>query len=231
MYRGTNTILRAATNNVTHAAQTFPGTTYFGYDPNSSTRRLNGALDEVALFNRSLNAAEVSALFGSAQTNVPTVSLTSPVDGAVFPPNVGIALNANVTTNGHAISKVQFFDSTTLLGEDASSPYSVVWSGATIGSHNLSARLLFDTGEIFSATNRITVWDATPPGLSVSLNGANLDLMLTGLPGQHYRIEVQPAVSGPWQTYTDIPALAASPAVVVASMTNLQQFFRAVGLP
>jgi len=159
------------------------------------------------------------------------VSLTNPADGAVIPLNASIPLTASISANGHAISKVQFFDDTSLLGESASLPYSITWSGASTGSHHLSARLLYDAGDIFSLTNQITVWDSTPPGLSASGNGASLNLILTGVTGQHYQVIFQPSVLGTGQIYTDILSLAISPTVVTTTMTNSQQFFRAVALP
>ena len=231
MYRGTNATLRSATNNVTHAAQTFPGTLYFGYDPNSSSRRLNGPLDEVALFNRSLSSPEVAALFAAAQTNAPTVSLSSPADGAIFPVGSNIVLSAAVAANGHAVTKVQFLDAATVLGEDSASPFSILWSGAAPGKHSVSARLLFDTGEVTSATNRLSVWDASPPGLSVSWAGTGFYLILTGVTGQHYRIQAQSVLSGTQEVYADVHSLAASPTILSGAATNPQQFFRAVAIP
>ena len=54
MYMATNGTLYSATNSTAHPVQAFAGTTYLGYDPNSSSRRLNGFLDEVAIFNQAL---------------------------------------------------------------------------------------------------------------------------------------------------------------------------------
>ena len=216
---------------MTHAAQTFPGTLYFGYDPNSSSRRLNGTLDEVALFNRSLSSPEVAALFAAAHTNVPTVSLSNPADGAIFPVGSNIVLSAAVAANGHAVTKVQFLDAATVLGEDLVSPFSISWSGAALGKHSISARLLFDTGEVTSATNRLSVWDASPPGLSASWAGAGFYLILTGVTGQHYRIQAQSVLSDTQEVYADVLSLAASPTILSGVATNPQQFFRAVAIP
>jgi hypothetical protein len=234
MYRGTNSILRSATNNVSHAAQTFPGTTYFGYDPNSSTRRLNGFLDEVALFNRTLTPPEVAALFSASQTALPAVQLTSPGTGAVFPGNTDIPLAANVTTNGHAISKVQFFNGPILLGEMTTAPFSLVWSNVPMGQYTLLAQVTYDGGTVMSSMPvNITVTKPllATPGLTAVANGANLDLTLTGTVGGHYRVDSRTDLVSSWQVFADLASLATSPLTLSAPMTNAQQFFRAVGGP
>jgi len=88
----------------------------------------------------------------SASANVtvgnppPTVVLTAPVNGAVFTSPATINLAAGVTANGHTITKVQFYNGGTLLGEDASSPYSFTWSNVVAGSYSLMARVIFDAG-------------------------------------------------------------------------------------
>jgi len=234
MYRGTNSLLRAATNNVVHAVQTFPGTTYFGYDPNSSTRRLNGLLDEIAVFNRTLTPPEVAALFQSAQTNLPAVQLTSPNSGAAFPGNTDIPLAATVTTNGRAISKVQFFNGPALLGEDSTAPFSLVWSNVPKGQYTLVAQVVYDGSAIMSSSPVNVTVNApalVTPTLAVTASGVNLDLSLTGAVGQHYRVDTQTTLDGNWQVFTDLVSLAVSPFALTVPMTNGQQFFRAVGLP
>ena len=55
-----------------------------------------------------------------------------------------IALAASVVTNGHSIAKVQFYQGTTLLGEDLTPPYSYTWPGVGAGSFSVSARLVYD---------------------------------------------------------------------------------------
>jgi hypothetical protein len=90
-----------------------------------------------------------------------TVSLTSPASGASYLQPASIPLAASVTTNGHTISKVQFYSSTNLLGEDASPPYSFTWSNVLAGNYTLVARVVFDSG----STN-----DSAPVPVSVFTN-------------------------------------------------------------
>ena len=38
------------------------------------------------------------------------------------------------------MSKVEFFDGSTLIGTDTTSPYSITWNNAPAGSHTLTAK-------------------------------------------------------------------------------------------
>ena len=76
----------------------------------------------------------------------PTVNLTAPAPNAIYtaPASVPLAATA-ASTSGGTIAQVQFFDGTTLLGTDTTSPYAL---NATLaaGSHTLFARALDSTG-------------------------------------------------------------------------------------
>jgi hypothetical protein len=163
----------------------------------------------------------------------PTISLTSPADGASFTLPAVIPLAASVNARGNPITSVQFFAGANLLHEDFTAPYAFDWTSATPGAHTLSAVAAYDAGTVGSATVGITVFDPTPPGLTASLADNMLSLQLTGVPGQHYRVEYQPALpaAGPWQLLADIPALAASPFTVSDPATNGARFYRAVAVP
>ena len=64
----------------------------------------------------------------------PTIALTSPANGASYTAPATINLAASVTANGHTITKVQFYNGATLLGEDTTAPYTFTWSSVTAGS-------------------------------------------------------------------------------------------------
>ena len=96
----------------------------------------------------------------------PTLALISPVTGAQYRTPATIDLAANVAANGHSITKVQFYDGTTLLGESASAPYSFVWTGAAPGSYSLTAQVVYDSGTALgsSAANIDVTGPPAPPG-------------------------------------------------------------------
>jgi hypothetical protein len=76
----------------------------------------------------------------------PGVVLTSPTNGAAYSAPASINLAATVTANGHSITRVQFYDGAALLGESASVPYSLTWSGVGPGSYSFNAVVVYDAG-------------------------------------------------------------------------------------
>ncbi|MGP2437289.1 glycoside hydrolase family 48 protein [Streptomyces sp. JW3] len=71
----------------------------------------------------------------------PITVLTSPAAGAVYAQGEAVPLAATAAAADNAtISKVEFYDDTTLLGTDSSAPYTFSASGLTVGSHSLLAK-------------------------------------------------------------------------------------------
>ena len=98
----------------------------------------------------------------------PSVSITSPVDGATFNQGTSISISANAYDNDGSVSKVEFYANSTKLGEDASSPYQYEWDGAPVGSSVLTARAYDNVGATTtSAPVTITV-NSTTPTIAVS---------------------------------------------------------------
>jgi hypothetical protein len=98
----------------------------------------------------------------------PTVSLTAPTDGSSYSAPAGISLAASVTPNGHTITKLQFYNGTNLLNEDAVSPYSFVWSNVGVGAYSLFARAIYDSGaSADSSAVNVTVTGNTPVTITV----------------------------------------------------------------
>ena len=75
----------------------------------------------------------------------PTVNITSPVNNASFNAPVNITINATATDDS-TITKVQFYNGATLLGQDVTSPYSFVWNNVLAGTYNLTAKATDNSG-------------------------------------------------------------------------------------
>ena len=81
----------------------------------------------------------------------PSVALTQPRDGATFTAPASVTLAATATDDG-AVTKVEFFNGTTKLGEDTSAPFGFTWSGVAAGSYSLTARATDDLGAATTST-------------------------------------------------------------------------------
>ncbi|MFC8095725.1 glycoside hydrolase family 48 protein [Streptomyces sp. NPDC057301] len=94
----------------------------------------------------------------------PITVLTSPAAGAVYSRGDAVPLAATAAAaDGATISKVEFYDDTTLLGTDTSAPYTHSASGLTVGSHSLLAKAYDSQGA--SA-------ESTPVGITVAAGPA-----------------------------------------------------------
>ena len=106
---------------------------------------------------------------GGNNNNVaPVVSLTSPAAGATFTAPASITITATATDSDGTVSKVEFFNGSTKLGEDTSSPYSYSWNAVAAGSYSITAKATDNLG----ATTTSAV-------VSVTVSGSNGDACAT----------------------------------------------------
>ncbi len=103
------------------------------------------------------NTAPTSfSLNGTTCTGVhqaPSVALTSPAAGATYSAGATIPLAATASAADDAsISKVEFYDDTTLLGTDTSAPYAFSWTSVPAGDHSLYAKAYDSQGATAEST-------------------------------------------------------------------------------
>ncbi|MEU1000336.1 glycoside hydrolase family 48 protein [Streptomyces tibetensis] len=133
--------------------------------PYNGTIAAGAAVSTGAQFTYSgSNAAPTDfAINGTSCTGAhepPITVLTSPTAGATYSLGDAVPLAATAAAaDGATISKVEFYDDTTLLGTDASAPYSLSVPDLTVGSHSLLAKAYDSLGA--SA-------ESTPVGITVA---------------------------------------------------------------
>ncbi len=77
----------------------------------------------------------------------PSVALTAPASGAVYSTApAAIVLNASASDSDGTISKIEFYNGTTLLGTDTASPYTWTWNSVPAGTYSLKARAYDNKG-------------------------------------------------------------------------------------
>lgn len=161
----------------------FNGTTKIGEDntsPYSFTWPSVGAGSYTLTTRATDNAgltANSPAVNVTVNSNVlPTSSLTSPANGATFTAPASITISANATdTAPGTVSKVEFYNGATKLGEDTTSPYSLAWTNVSAGTYALTARAIDNDGGITnSSVVNITVSGNVAPAASITSpsNGA-----------------------------------------------------------
>lgn len=83
----------------------------------------------------------------------PTVAITAPLaDAKITPAGQNITVTANATATGGTVSKVEFFESGTKIGEATASPFSVNWSSVPEGRYVLTATVTDSNGFVGRST-------------------------------------------------------------------------------
>jgi lysophospholipase L1-like esterase len=108
-----------------------------------------------------INALQVRT---APDPGIPTISITSPTDGATVAAGTDITITAAAADDG-TITRVSFYDGTTQLGADVTTaPYTHVWHGAATGDHVLTAKVWDNTGlSATSAEVKVKVTANTTP--------------------------------------------------------------------
>ncbi|PKT69540.1 cellulose 1,4-beta-cellobiosidase [Streptomyces populi] len=98
----------------------------------------------------------------------PITVLTSPAAGAVYTQGDAVPLAATAAAaDGATVSKVEFYDDTTLLGTDTSSPYTLSTSGLSVGAHSIVAKA-YDSLGASAASTPVGITVASGPAIVAS---------------------------------------------------------------
>ena len=102
--------------------------------------------------------------FGNTGGNKPpTVSITSPANNATYTPPASVSITASASDADGTISKVEFYNGATKLGEATASPYSYTWSNVVAGTYVLTAKAT-DNGGAVTTSGGVTIVVGTGTG-------------------------------------------------------------------
>ncbi|MBI3416211.1 MAG: hypothetical protein HY043_13025, partial [Verrucomicrobia bacterium] len=104
-----------------------------------------GLIDDPRIYNRALAANEIQALAAPGQ-----VVITSPPNGQtfvqyIFDPPLSVAITAGVSNFSAAVTKVDFYEHSELIGTATQEPYSIVYQNPSIGLHDQIVAVATDT--------------------------------------------------------------------------------------
>ena len=106
--------------------------------------------------NATTTSAAVTITVNATGNPPPTVNITSPANNSSFNQGVAIQVAANAADSNGTVVRVEFFDGTTSIGVDTTSPFAITWSNASPGSHSLTARAT-DNGNATTTSAAISV--------------------------------------------------------------------------
>jgi hypothetical protein len=106
----------------------------------------------------------VGTVCAVSSTNVPpAVSLTAPAASAVFAAPATITLTANATDSDGSVTKVEFYQGTTLLGQALTAPYTYTWTGVPGDAYSLTAKAT-DNGNANTTSAAVAILVQSPDG-------------------------------------------------------------------
>jgi beta-glucanase (GH16 family) len=103
----------------------------------------------------------------------PSVSITSPVDAASFTAPASVTINATAADADGTVTQVDFYNGATLLGTDATSPYSYSWGSVAAGSYTLTAKATDNSGitKVSIPVNIVVIAPSTDGYCGTAANG------------------------------------------------------------
>ncbi len=109
-----------------------------------------------------LSCSSPKAVDDSGFNLLPVVAIDAPLPGANIPVGTSTSVTATATDADGSVAQVEFFDGSTSLGVDNTSPFGVSWVPDVIGAHTLTAKATDDSGAVAtSAPISMTVNDTT----------------------------------------------------------------------
>jgi len=113
-------------------------------------------------------ATSYTAVYESTIVAPPVVSISAPVNNVSYTAPATIAISANASSAGGTITKVDFYNGTTLISSDATAPYTATITGIAAGSYSITAKATDNKGAI-----------TTSSAVAVKVNTASVNSTIT----------------------------------------------------
>jgi len=177
----------------------------------------------------------------------PSVSIVKPVAGAVFTAPATIAISADATDSDGLISKVEFFQGTTKLGEKSSSPWTFNWNNVPSGSYSLTATATDNSGSkttssavnvtvraypVISITSPVSGSSFTAPAnITIAANASDPDGKISKVEFFNGTSSIVSLNAAPWTfTWNDVAAGTYSLTAVATDNSGLKTTSAAITL-
>jgi Cellulase (glycosyl hydrolase family 5)/Bacterial Ig domain len=98
---------------------------------------------------------------------LPTVSITSPVNNAAFNAPASLTINANATDADGTIANVMFYNGSTLLATLTSAPYAYTWANVAAGTYAITAKATDNQGGVRTSSAVQVVVNAVSTGANL----------------------------------------------------------------
>jgi uncharacterized repeat protein (TIGR01451 family) len=133
---------------------------------------VGGSYSLTAVATDNLGRTTVSSPVGITVNNPPNISITTSSNQDVPTSPAQITINADASDADGTISKVDFYQGTTLLATDVTSPYAYTWSNVAAGNYSITAKATDSLGAVTTSNTISLSVNAKPSvNLTTPLNG------------------------------------------------------------
>ena len=129
---------------------------------NIRTNPTKGTQQNITINSSIFNWTTPTITFEPANPNAPKVTITAPVGGTSIEVNESINITTTVTDADNNVTKVEFFAGTLKIGEDATAPYSLMWTPPAAGNYSLTA-VVTDASTNTGTSSAISISVIPPP--------------------------------------------------------------------
>jgi hypothetical protein len=164
-----------------------------GLNPNDETDRNNLGPDGYTMLEKYLNS-----IVSDHTAILPSVSITSPSNNDEFEEHANITINADASDSDGSVAIVEFYQGTTSLGTDDSSPYSITWENVPEGNYSITAVATDDDGiSSLSSVVDITVIDTSVSSIPIQEDRTSQEVIIYPVPVNNLlNIELGSEVAG-----------------------------------
>ncbi|MCU0417573.1 MAG: Ig-like domain-containing protein [Cytophagaceae bacterium] len=105
----------------------------------------------------------------SSGASLPTVNITNPTNNATITGPASVSLTANASDLDGTITKVEFYNGTTKLGEDVTRPFTFNWTNVPIGNFSITAHATDNSGNtsVSAVVNIKVIPPNKPPKITI----------------------------------------------------------------
>ncbi len=160
--------LQSARHEASHVAQQFVSPVSIGHDTQQASRHFKGWMDDVRIYQNTLNAADIESLYQQA-VDPPEVVLTGPSPEAPIP-GLDIPVSASVDSFPELVDRVDFVGDGAVVASSTSAPFQSSIPLWDVGERTLLARASYgDWGyQVDSEPVTLTIAPPLPPVVGVA---------------------------------------------------------------
>jgi hypothetical protein len=173
-----------------------------------------------------------ATLSGQADSNlIPQVRITHPTNNAVFIVGTNVHVEAQASDPDGSVVRVEFFQGSVSLGQDTTTPYSVIWTNPPAGSYTLTAKATDNQGATITSSP-VLIDVRTPPPLDVRLQNPRIEggafkFDIATQSGRTYTIQRSSSLQPlDWQTFSSFVGDGGT-RTITDPQPNSPRFYRA----